>query len=230
MKWSKKDIVSSIISLVFLSWFIVSLAGMSYCSYIQQDIMALAIGGQTFLGFGLFILFGAKNKIGILLIVIVAIVSSCVGINLFGSENLINLFNEKVIPLLASMVFIIFSIGCIIIPRYINYKRKKEKYTLITEATCKELKEDWQGGVRCYAPVWSYIVDGSEFTYCSNVYKNLGVTNIGEKSKIYLNPNDVNDIYIPIIPKEVQYLVLDVLGVSFAFFGGFIIYALFFGE
>jgi hypothetical protein len=78
-----------------LIWFIASFIGLIYTASMNEEIWTVAIVGQYFFVFGLFVLSVFKEKVAIPFIIVGTVVMIGAGINLYGSEDIINLFNEK---------------------------------------------------------------------------------------------------------------------------------------
>lgn len=229
MKQSK---FSGFISTIFVLWFIVSMVAMIYCSNANEFIM-VALGGQFFLLFGLFIFWGAKQKIGIVIALVGLAILIGVGINAFGTEEIITFFNEKCLPLAGVSIFLIIGICMVAIPIYFENKKKK-RCTIAVDAKCERLKESYRtidsdgmhscnSSIKIYSPVWSYYVGGKTYTYCDNCYSRTGYAKVGDIRTLYINPDNFNDVYSK---KEFSVgIVLEIIGVMFIFGGSFFIYA-----
>ena len=81
-----------------LIWFIASFIGLIYTSSMNEEIWTVAIVGQYFFVFGLFVLSIFKEKVAIIFIIVGTVVMIGACINLYGTQSIVNLFNEKGIP------------------------------------------------------------------------------------------------------------------------------------
>lgn len=215
---------STAFGVVFVIWFIASMLGLIYFGTLGNGNATLAIFGQYFFVFGLVITFAAtpKSKLGIIFVLVGVAILIGTGINFFGTEEIMYIFNEKVIPILLSAVFLLPGLGMLIIPRRIENK-KKNRCTFPVEAKCIKIVEEYDGeGGRVYAPVFEFYVGGEVFTYNYDTYSALGVPNIGDTEILYVNPENYSDIYrmTPSIHKK----LIAFMGITFTIMGGGLMY------
>ena len=180
----------NILGYIFIIWFLASMGGMAYFVSVKDGMISLVIFGQTFLVSGVGIAFEHK-KTGSCFALTGAIILSAGLINIYGSRNIIQIFNQKIIPVLAGLVFIGVGIANGMIPMYFINKKLK-KCTIPIEARCVRLELACDGD---YYPVWEYYINGRAYTY-DGQYLKVNV-NVGDSEILYLNPNDVNEACVP---------------------------------
>lgn len=208
---------STFLGIVFLIWFVVSMLSLIYFGTLGNGNTTLAIVGQYFLVFGLIVTFAAKSKFGIIFVLVGAAILIGTGINVFGTEEIMYIFNENGVPVLLSMAFFLTGLGMLIIPRYIENK-KKNTCTFAVDAKCVRFMEqyDMEDGTT-YAPVFEFYAGGELHTYCYDLYSNVGLPKVGDIETLYINPEDFNDIYRPtpsILKKFIAFM-----GIVFTIFG-----------
>lgn len=218
MKKSKN--LSGIGALLFVLWILVSFVGIIYFADKNNTIFA-GIFGQVFFGVGLITFFIYKEKFGIVFSLVGGVILVGAGINILGNEEIKNFFNEKCLPIMASLVFPTVGFIIITVTKYKNVK-KSQRCTLIASATCVELKKTRSDkGNTLYCPIWSYYMGTETYTYCDNVYSNVGIPNINDTITIYVNPDDYSDAYVK-NPK--QQIILYIIGFGFLILGSFLTY------
>jgi len=224
----KQNKVSVITSVIFALWFILSLGGIFLCCIMNTVDLGFIIVGQYFLIMGVFMFWSAKQNVGIFFAVVGMLLLIGIGINKFGTEALITLFNEKFLPLLGLSIYLIIGLCIIAIPRYFENKKKK-RCTLAVEAKCEGKNESYgDSGNKLYSPVWSYYVGGKQYTYSDNVYSIVTLTKVGDTCTLYINPDDFNDVYKKSIAKFVFKITFDIMGIFIVATGVFAIYGKFF--
>lgn len=218
----------TVVGIAILVWFLGSIIAMLHCFETGQTHMGIALIAQYFLVFGLIFLIGAKEKIGVAILLIGLAMLIGVGINTLGSDELTNILTEKVLfMVLFALIFVGSGICMIVIPICIK-RGKLKRCTMPVYAECIEFKESYSGSgistTKVYAPVWKYYFNGEPNTYCDEFYSNFGVPNIGYSTEILVNPKDVNDVYIkesPMYSKSGKFI-----GVCCLIGGGILTYSL----
>lgn len=202
---------NNVVSIVFIIWFICSIAAMMLISQFDNEVSWLMIlFGQYFLVFGL--LGVSSNKESkhfpsvILMFPLVGGVSITCGIYmLIGGQSAIDKMNE-IAPYLLLLAFLVF--GILLVHMSLSellYLKKKCTYEI--DAECVEISESLvknnKGNFRrVYMPTYSVNVDGKDYRIWNNNYSSKKLI-VGEYYKILINPLDPND-FIDSITKSIH--------------------------
>lgn len=212
---------SSFWGIVFLIWFFMSIMGMIYFAELQNTIVAVALFGQCFLVFGLVITFISKEKVGIIPMLVGGTVLIGVGINMFSTEEVKTLFNDRGIPILVGAAFFLVGLGMLIIPRYTE-NQKKNRCTYPVEAKCIRIIKDNHDRRTLYAPVFEFYAGGEVHTYNSDLYSNVVIPNIGDCEILYVNPENYSEVYRP--TPSVHKKLIGFMGIIFTICGALVMY------
>lgn len=220
------------ISIVFIIWFIGSIAAMVL--FARKGMPALAIGvfGQYFLVFGIAaIVSGIKNKnfnpiVLILPVVgIASIVGSC--IYQFGSEAMMSMA-EECIPYLILGVF--FLVGMILL--MIAFRTtigQKNRCTELVVATCVEVLERYSvAGKQLLCPVYEINYGMDKIQICNNIYMSNRDVRVGDYMDLYINPENPQEFYEEKVHLRNAFIVGG-LGVIFMGMSLFALYMVIFG-
>lgn len=192
-------VVKIVVSVVFLTWFVVSLGGIIYFSRSGgQKILSLAILGQYLLVFGLVaIISGIKNK----QFQPITVVFPVVGIGMilgafiaqFGSESVVA-FAEANLPYL--FLFILLCIGIALLVAAFGRARKKHgRCTYAISGTCVEVDVRWENRRRCYCPTYEVYFQEEMIRLCNHEYTNRNPIKVGDRRELFLNPKKPTEFY-----------------------------------
>ncbi len=142
--------------------------------------------GVTLYGICVFLL---KDKLGY--------VFTGLGISLISSMAIYKL---DILPKFESITFFIcLSMSLIVILsfifEYITAKEYKRVHSLEIEAEVIDLIKNPNTKKEFYQPLFAYNVDGEELVVGLPGYIDKGIPKLGDKQKIYVNPNDSLDVY-----------------------------------
>lgn len=149
---------------------------------------------MLFIASGGFILYGILafldgNRYGV--------VSLGCGISLFGTMLL---YINEVLDKVDSITFIVcMSMSMIIVISYvfmfINEKAIFKKYSLIVEAEVVDLEKNPNTKKEYYSPVYAYSLKNKDYLVNLPYYINRNIPKIGDKIKLYVDPDDNLDVY-----------------------------------
>ncbi len=198
MKKQKHKISSIIISVIFVIWFIGSVALMIFCGKTGRGGLAPALIGQYFLVFGLIIVIGTiKNKefnpitlifpsAGALCIIVTLI-------NYFGSENIMTFIDENM-PYILMALFLVVGIVLVAVALSRYFGRKKRCSYSVT-AKCTELRERADNGHMMACPVYEIWYNGEVIKLCDDVYSNNIDVKVGDEKEIMINPDKPTEYF-----------------------------------
>ncbi len=178
-------------TIVFMTWFVGSIAAMVILAKSGMPVLAIGVFGQYFLVFGIAAVVSgikSKNFNPIVLIVpivgIIAIAASVVW--QFGAEETIEFIEENWwMALLA--VFIIMGILLEVYAVYITVGQKR-KFSQSVTATCVDILVSYNDkGQEVYCPVYEAYVGGIKNTVSNNIYSKWIDVQIGDMKDIGVN-------------------------------------------
>lgn len=110
------------------------------------------------------------------------------------------LYTNKILDKVDSTTFFVCSsmtVVCFItyIFMFINEKEIFKKYSLIVEGTVVDLEKNPNTKKDYFSPVYVYSVNDKEYRVGLPYYINRNIPNIGDKTKIYVDPDDNLDVY-----------------------------------
>ncbi|MBQ8527102.1 MAG: hypothetical protein IJ429_01390 [Lachnospiraceae bacterium] len=190
----------TLFSIVFLIWFLGSIAGLVIAAKIGQPGWALVIFGQYFVVFGIIALHneiknGFRNPIFLIFLAVGLIVVTCALMWQLGDDaakkNVI-----KQIPNVAAGIF--FLVGVLLFAGIISEKKQQKKCTCAVQGKCVEVKWHYSnssGGGKTYCPVYEYYYNGQVYTGSQGIYTNLLSVGEGEYREIFLNPDKPDMFY-----------------------------------
>ncbi len=200
MKKQKHKISSIIISVIFVIWFIGSVALMIFCGKTGRGGLAPALIGQYFLVFGIAgIISGIKNKkvnpitfvfpvVGLICIIVTLI-------NYFGSENIMTFIDENM-PYILMSLFLVVGIVLVAVALSRYFGRKKRCSYSVT-AKCTELRERADNGHMMACPVYEIWYNGEVIKLCDDVYSNNIDVKVGDEKEIMINPDKPKEYFSP---------------------------------
>ena len=223
MNDKKKEIISNILGIIFIIWFIGSFIVMIKIGK-NDDILCLAVFGQLFFVPGLITLVDAiKAKESFWVEGVITLVGAgvIVGtlIEKYGTE-VMEENAEEFIPVIFLSLFVIVGIVFLYMA-YRAYFILPKKYNHVVSATCKEVLEDYSDGEHTYCPVFTYTYNGIEYNSCDNVYTFTKYEE-GEKYEININPENPEKSFEPRSMRK-KFVMNLLMGVGFTASG---IYAL----
>ncbi len=196
-----KKFKDTITAILILTWFFGSLIGMLFAFGFGHVHLGLALFAQYFIVFGFITLFFGKTKFGLVPLFVGLGILSCVGINALGTEQIKSIFTEKVLALsFGTLLFLASGICLLVIPKSIK-KRKIKRCTKAIQAECVGFEEEYSSSKMSrtilYAPIWKFYYNREFHTYCDNVFSNFALPQCGDTIELYINPKNLEDIYIP---------------------------------
>ncbi|MDD6490155.1 MAG: hypothetical protein PUG48_10160 [Clostridia bacterium] len=212
VKNNKKHTVANVIIAILVVLLIGSFAGMFFLADMGKVGWIMVMFGQTFFLFGMIGFVGniksAKKSVisyvGTLIFSVVGLLIAVSGfLNEFSDgqtmEYLSRLMSGKLVAVLLCSVFII--IGAVVcISANVKHSKKKSRCNVSVTAEIIDVKvsKSTSDGhtTRHYAPVYRYYYGGTEYIQESDVYLNQRIMP-DSQVEIFINPNDVNDIYEP---------------------------------
>lgn len=110
------------------------------------------------------------------------------------------LYTNKILDKVDSTTFFVacsMAVVCLVtyVFMFINEKAISKKYSLEVEATVVDLEKNPNTKKDYYSPIYVYTVDGRECRVGLPYFINKNIPNIGDKTKIYVDPNDMLDVY-----------------------------------
>ncbi len=221
----KNSTKNMIISIVFIVWFVVSVAGMIYVSKTGQNKLFLAILGQYFLVFGIIGIGAAisDKKFGfanmpLLLFPFVGVVLIAFGfIMQYGSDE----FKASCMDNLPYGILGIFAlIGVwLLCMCFLEGVWLKKICTQRVNAKCIDVIEMYQhsssGGSRLvYCPIYEFYYNGTTYQVCDNKYTNVVRPEVGYTYEIFINHNKPKQFYDPERNRKMNMILL-ILGIAF---------------
>lgn len=196
-KYSPMDII---ISVIFVIWFIASIAVMIFFGKTGRAGLVPAVLGQYFLVFGIAgIISGIKNKkvnpITFVFPVVGLICIIATIIKYFGSEAVMS-FVEKNMPYILMSLFLIVGIILVIVAVSKYFGRKKRCSYMVT-AKCVELRETANDGHMLACPVYEIYYEGRIIKLCDDVYSNNLDVKVGDEKEIMINPDKPTEYFAP---------------------------------
>ncbi len=180
-----------VFTIVFMTWFVGSIAAMVVLAKSGMPILAIGVFGQYFLVFGIAAIWsGIKNKNFnpiVLILPIVGIVGIAVSVVWqFGAEETIEFIEENGwMALLA--VFVIVGILLEVYAFYITIGQKR-KFSHSVTAICVDILVSYNDeGQEIYCPVYEAYVGGIKNTVSNNIYSKWIDVQIGDMKDIGVN-------------------------------------------
>ncbi|MBQ8728077.1 MAG: hypothetical protein IJY83_06290 [Oscillospiraceae bacterium] len=196
-KYSPSEII---ISVIFVIWFIASIAVMIFFGKTGRAGLVPAVLGQYFLVFGIAAgVNEAKNKkfnpiaLVFAIVGIAGIVATL--ILYFGAETMIS-FLDKNMPYILMTIFLIVGIILVIVAVSKYFGRKKRCSYMVT-AKCIELREMANDGHMLACPVYEIYYDGRTIKLCDDVYSNNLDVRVGDEKEIMINPDKPTEYFAP---------------------------------
>lgn len=219
----KHGIVSIILSIVFVAWFLGSIGGMIYFSQKNMGAMIVILFGQLFFIFGLIAVISgivSKNFQPITIIFPLVGIGCLVGggIFQFGSEVIVK-YLEDALPYIFLCLFMIVG-ASVVLGAYFTSKRKHEICTYCVMANCVEVKSHYHKGSRTYCPIYEIYFRDEMIQLCNNTYTNINRVEVGETREVYVNPDNPKEFFEPKEEKSTK-IFMYVLGSAFVAISAF---------
>ena len=214
---------------VFLVFFVSSLIAMLYFSK-RNTMMCLFIFGIYFLVFGLIAITkeqDLKKNLHLFLFLIVGLgIMICSGISLAG-KNLNLTLSKDSVPILILCLFMLIGV-------YMSFGTlqtivgKKTRCTKVVSAKCIDLDKQYMinsdgPDKTLYAPIFNYYYNGTLYKVKLDKYSNVDVPMVGDYQKIYINPDNPDDVYRPSVKQNLVVLVIGVGSIISSGFGLYLI-------
>jgi Ca2+/Na+ antiporter len=231
MSGGKYKIGEKIFSVVFLIWFVLSIAALIATAKLQALGWTAIVFGQYFVVFGVAGLIN-EIKAGFRhpIIVIFPMIGFTVVISgllwQFGNE----IVKENVVKHIPNMIAAVFLlVGILLLVQVIIEKSEQKKCTFAVQGKCVEVKWHYStskngGSPKNYCPVYEYYYNGQTYTGSQEIYTNLLYVNEGEYREIFLNPEKPTVFYEKGMSRTFNIMSL-ILGVIFVAVGAVVIYA-----
>jgi len=211
--------VTIIATIIFLSWFLGSIAAMFYF-FPKSAPIGMMFVGQFFAAFGFFMFFAKEkfdyygNKIdlsesekklvnrplGIMIILFGSIIVTFSCILEWGNENIIKILKENETPLF--LVFLV--VFALSFPIYLIWKNRmlSEKCCEKVVATVVDVAQTYSNRHVMYCPVISYEYNGNVFTVQTEFSNNFSHPRIGDVYDIFVNSNNPEEYKFPSQTKQ----------------------------
>lgn len=110
------------------------------------------------------------------------------------------LYTNKILDKVDSTTFFVccsMAVVCLVtyVFMFINEKAILKKYSLVVEGTVVDLEKNPNTKKDYYSPIYVYTVNDREYRVGLPYYINRNIPNIGDKTKIFVDPNDNLDVY-----------------------------------
>lgn len=231
MSGGKYTTGEKIFSVVFLSWFVLSIAALIATAKLQALGWTAIVFGQYFVVFGLA---GLMNEIKAgfrhSIIIVFPVVGFAVVISgflwQFGNE----VVKENVVKHIPNMMAVVFLlVGILLLVQVIIEKAEQKKCTFAVQAKCVEVKWHYStskngGSSKTYCPVYEYYYNGQVYTGSQEIYTNMIYVGEGEYREIFVNPDKPTVMYEKGMSSTFHLMSL-MLGVLFVSVGAVVIYA-----
>ena len=220
----------TIVSIVFLIWFVGSIGLMIYFAKTGKTALTLSVFGQYFLVFGIIGLVSTISNNGfklrnlpILLIPLVGIGAIAGGIIIqYGSDE----FKKKCfdnLPMVCIILFMVIGIFLIICGLY-NALYLKLTCTEYVNGECVEVKTQYNSNrSETYCPVYSFSYNGQIYKVCNEIYTNSYCPAVGQCYELYINPKDPMKVYEPLRVKGTGVYMI-ILGMFIVCFMAFVLF------
>ena len=181
-------------------------------NFLTRGFIGLAVSmfGLYFCIFGLLAMINSHKedtKIIQFIFILVGLIIIAIGIvNQFGTKQIIEFINTNGISFLFALFCISIGIGMIIGPDiYEQRKLKRCKKDIVAECVDVNIEYHHRGRIGA-SPVWKYIINGKEYTYCNEMYfvmikdtyEEYRNQIIGTTNELFVNPRNPNDAYVKI--------------------------------
>lgn len=211
---------------IFISiWFFIGILGMLISKAINEDFIALFVGQFSLLTPILFITGDMKRNLLNSVVTFCCLIFSifCIfstWLNVFATND----FRTKVTEILdkpsdifASLLFIIFGLGIIIIYT-VHMIGKKKRCTYLITATVIGLKKQRDSNGTTYSPIYQFWFNGAEYTVTTSYSRNFALPEINSQKELHINPKAPTDFYDHSILYQFSLLFMGILFI----FGGVI--------
>ncbi|MBP5222341.1 MAG: hypothetical protein J6Z35_04175 [Lachnospiraceae bacterium] len=206
-----------ILSVIFLTWFLVSLGGLVYFSEHHEGIIAVAIAGQYFMVFGLIAIVSGirRRKFQPITLIFPAVGIAMIAgaiIYKYGSKEVIA-HTEELLPYLFLLVFFLVGLGLMIAAYLRGVRNRACTYTV--QASCIHVDVRWHKGSKSFCPTYEVYFRSEMIELCNHVYTNLNHIEVGDTRELHLNPDKPTQFYEE---KEEKFYIrfLYIMGALFA--------------
>lgn len=194
------------LGILILTLIIGPIIGMFYFLFIGLGGIAGSMFGLYFLIFGIISIINSHkrdSKIVESIFILVGLVIIAIGIvNQFGTKQIVEFINTIGISLLFAFFCMCIGIGMIIGPR-IYEKRALKRCKNRVWAECIDMNTMPNGYRINASPVWKYVVNRKEYTYCNEIYDRFREKDyeeykkkiIGTSCELFVNSRDPMDVY-----------------------------------
>lgn len=181
--------------------FIVGIVTILLIVVFQKSLSTVAIIGGVGLALYGVCAFLSNDKLGY--------VFTGMGISLVSA---VSLFKLDVLPKFESITFFFcLSMALIVILAFIfeKYSDKEHKriHSLEIDAEVIDLVKNPNTKKEYYQPIYEYYIDNESYAVPLPGYIDKGIPSIGEKIKLYVNPDDVTDVYFEKRKSDKLYLM-----------------------
>ena len=184
-------------SVLFVMWFVASLAGMIYCSKTGRGLLVPALLGQYFFVFGVVgIVSTVKSETFqpfILIFPILGILLIAIPIWLYFGGEEAGAMLDIVLPYVVVVTILIGSVLFLAISQIVA-SRKKKRCTLAVNATCVALDMRHHKGIRTVCPTYGFYYAGENRRVCDYKYTSLTISE-GETCTLLIDPKNPDVFY-----------------------------------
>ena len=206
-----KELKSKIFAVLFLIWFVGSMAGMLVLSSIN-GYYTMMIFGQYFLVFSIFpLLQKGKDKLVGIPFLLVGLACIIIPFFMMHPELLSVEINwESVIIVLFLLAFVLAGLGLVFVP-IISRKKKQEVCIEAVDAVIVDYDYTYSDGKKLYCPIYEYEFYGKKYTVNNNHYTNIGIKEIGTTVNLMINPDNPEEF----MDSEVSLIIPIGIGIVF---------------
>jgi len=220
----------TVISIIFILWFVASIAGMLYVSKTGRTALLLALFGQYFFVFGIIGLVSSISEGGFKLRQVPLLIFPLVGagsiaggfIVQYGSKELKDKSLEA-LPYICIILFAIIGLGLIIGGLYNSFYLKLVCKEYVN-AECVDVmvtKNSHGGEVWC--PVYSYYYNGQYYKSSNDIYSNGVYPSVGQNYELYINSKNPMQFYEPHNSIKTGAIMI-IIGIVIVLFMGFVLF------
>lgn len=186
-----------LVSVLFVMWFVASLAGMIYCSRTGRGLLVPALLGQYFFVFGVVgIVSTVKSETFqpfLLIFPILGILLIAIPIWLYFGGEEAGAMLDVVLPYVVVVTILIGSVFVLAISQIVA-SRKKKQCTVAVNATCVALDTHHHKGTRTVCPTYEFYYAGENRRVCDYKYTSQTIFE-GETCTLLIDPEKPDVFY-----------------------------------
>ncbi len=220
-----------LVSVLFVMWFVASLAGMIYCSKTGRGLLVPALLGQYFWVFGMLgIVSTVKSETFqpfLLIFPILGILLIAIPIWLYFGGEEAGAMLDVVLPYVAVVTILIGSVFVLVVSQIVT-SRKKKQCTLAVNATCVALDTHHHKGTRTVCPTYEFYYAGENRRVCDYKYTSQTISE-GEICTLLIDP-EKPDVFYDEKREALSRIGNTIVGVGGIVCGALALYMMLFGN